>query len=347
MASDNDTGSPAQEYNSPAPSQGLVRSLQRSKGAGSVRTDDQYDSDRTRSASPTGSMAAKPTTGMNINTLLNNDSPTPPAAANTSTGKTTVTVIQPVPAASPAPTKGPGRGNWGHRRKENQGGGSSAAANRSLARAQQHASEEPDSTSFANSRPHGFYLPLNGAVVEPKRSRPLTSHQLAVERYRKERVDFILDRGIRKTHAESKRKRVKEGAMLRTWRRCTALPNGFDSEEEDLNSDSVPAREGVAARALLMMASLRPSPWEQSDWGEEAGALASGMRRVRRRTERWETGEPVVRRKYEDGGDGLAPVESMEGVEGDYEGRGSSMPPGMDYEGEGDDDMDEDEDGEE
>jgi hypothetical protein len=27
--------------------------------------------------------------------------------------------------------------------------------------------------------------------------------------------------------------------------------------------------------------------------------------------------------------------------------RGSSMPPGMDYEGEGDDDMDEDEDGEE
>jgi Ino eighty subunit 1 len=314
MASDNDTGSPAQDYNSPAPSQGLGRSLQRSKGAGSVRTDDQYDSDRTRSASPSGSLAAlplpKPSTGMNINTLLNNDSPTPPATAAPAASAPAQVVT---PAPTTAPAKGPGRGNWGHRRKENHGGAGSSAAVRSLARAQQHASEEPDSSSFAGSRPHGFYLPLNGAVVEPKRSRPLTSHQLAVERYRKERVDFILDRGIRKSHTESKKKRVKEGALLRTWRRCNALPNGFDSEEEDLNSDSVPAREGVAARALLMMASLRPSPWEQSDWGEEAGALASGMRRVRRRTERWETGEPVVRRKYEDGGERLAPVESMEG----------------------------------
>jgi len=352
MASDNDTASPARDYNSPAPSQGRGRGDPNPlKATSSTKTDD--DSDRTRSVSPSGSVNAAPplsvapkqAAGMRINTLLNDDTPPPPAAA-----AAVPAIAASAPTSAPAPSKGPGRGNWGHRRKENQAAAANASggAARSLARAQQQVSEEPDSSLFAGSRPHGFYLPLNGALVEPKRSRPLTSHQLAVERYRKERVDFIVDRGIRNSHVQAKRKRVKEGAVVRAWRRCRALPDGWDSEEEDL-SESVPVREGVAARALLMMASLRPSHWEEGDWGEEASSLASGMRRVRRRTERWETGEPVVRRKHgssqdqeldADGLPSLAPVESTEGMMDVDDQEGSSLPPGgLDYEGE--DDMDE------
>jgi Ino eighty subunit 1 len=357
MASDNDTASPARDFNSPAPSQGRGRSGQKPlKAASSVKTDDQYDSDRTRSASPTGSAVAPPLppkqpAGMRINTILNDDAPISAPAG------TTTPAVAPTPAPAPAlppvstaivtptPAKGPGRGNWGHRRKENQAATAtnSISTGRSLARAQQQASEEPDSSLFAGSRPHGFYLPLNGAVVEPKRSRPLTSHQLAVERYRKERVDFIIDRGIRNSHAEAKRKRVKEGSVLRAWRRSKALPAGWDSEEEDM-SESIPVREGVAARALLMMSSLRPTQWEQGDWGEEASTLASGMRRVRRRTERWETGEPVIRKKHDslqeqeldaNGMPTLAPVDSTEGMDVDEDGaRGSSLPPGMEFENE-------------
>jgi Ino eighty subunit 1 len=352
MASDNDTASPQRDYNSPAPSQGRGRGPNPLKAASSIKTDDQYDTDRTRSVSPTGSIAALPApvqqpAGMRINTILNDDAPTPPAVVAATPIVPTPVATLPI-ASTPIPTstpvKGPGRGNWGHRRKENQASASNNAG-RSLARAQQQVSEEPDSSQISGSRPHGFYLPLNGSVVEPKRSRPLTSHQLAVERYRKERVDFIIDRGIRTSHVQAKRKRVKEGSVLRAWRRSKALPDGWDSEEEDL-SESVPVREGVAARALLMMSSLRPTQWEQGDWGEEASSLASGMRRVRRRTERWETGEPVVRRKHDmlqeqeldaDGMPALAPVDSTEGMDVDDDGpRGSSLPPDMDYENEDD-----------
>jgi Ino eighty subunit 1 len=353
MASDNDTASPQREYNSPAPSQGLGRSGAKPfKAASSIKTDDQYDTDRTRSVSPTGSIIAlhippKQAAGMRINTILNDDAPTPPpvsvaAAPIAPTPPASTLPPIPTPAATSTPGKGPGRGNWGHRRKENQANiAINASSGRSLAKAQQQASEEPDSSQIAGSRPHGFYLPLNGAVVEPKRSRPLTSHQLAVERYRKERVDFIIDRGLRNSHIQAKRKRVKEGSVLRAWRRSKALPDGWDSEEEDL-SESVPAREGVAARALLMMSSLRPTQWEQGDWGEEASSLASGMRRVRRRTERWETGEPVVRKKHDlmqeqeldaDGLPTLAPMESTEGIDAEDDGvRESSPPLGMEYE---------------
>ncbi|KAF2435133.1 hypothetical protein EJ08DRAFT_693024 [Tothia fuscella] len=418
MQSDNDTGSPAQDYNSPAPSQGFAQKL---KGSGSVRTDD-YDSDRTRSASPTGSVNAqplppKPSGGININTLLNNNTPTPPADVSAPIAPLPVlTPIAAAPAPAPAVTtpapessanvslkpKGPGRGNWGYRRKENQANANNTPAyvlastpgtGISRPRAQPIASEEPDAASFNGaSRPHGFYLPLNGAVVEPKRSRPLTSHQVAVERYRKERVDFILEKGIIEAHYESKRKRSNEGALIRTWRRMKALPDGFDSEEEDINlaaalahrennreaiaqlplreqatqsiltmqigssnGDAIAAKEGVAARALLMMSSLRPSPWEESDWGEEAGYLASGMRKVRRRTERWESGAPVVRRRDDREG----ALESMEVDEGGGDGdgggeerRGSVGGMGMgmsmgEYWGEvGDEDMDEDDEGE-
>lgn len=117
MASDNDAGSPAREYNSPAPSQGLARSVRPIQAAGSIK-EDQYDTDRTRSVSPSGShtMAPqpKPAGGMRITTLLNDEAPTPPAAPTPAPAP----VSTAAPTPTPVPSKGPGRGNWGHRRKE-------------------------------------------------------------------------------------------------------------------------------------------------------------------------------------------------------------------------------------
>jgi Ino eighty subunit 1 len=352
MASDNDAGSPARDYNSPAPSQGIGRSVtgRQLQAAGSIR-DDQYDTDRTRSVSPSGSqtmaLPPKPAGGMRINTLLNDEAPTPPPAV-----AATAVPVATALTATPGPAKGPGRGNWGHRRKEKEAHAQTStpiitSSGRTVSRPHHHVSEEPDAAggSSISSRPHGFYIPLNGQLVEPKRSRPLTSHQLAVEKYRRERVDFILDRGIRTQHAVAKRRRTKEGSLMRVWKRCRALPDGWDSEEEGMaaasnlsgaeslgkeggrNGDaSMQGREGVAATALLMMAGLRPVHWEERDWGEEAGHLASGMRKVRRRVERWETGRTVVRKTKGDdvGDDGEDEGEPEEGY-GDAER--SSLPP--------------------
>merc|ERR1711881_512419 len=130
MASDNDPASPARDYGSPAPSQigKPIKNL-----PGDALKEEGYDSDQTRSASPTGSFATMPpqqlppksAPGMRINTLLNDDAPTPPPAA-AAAAAATATPIAPTPA--PAPPKGPGRGNWGHRRKENQLAAAAAAA---------------------------------------------------------------------------------------------------------------------------------------------------------------------------------------------------------------------------
>ncbi|QDS72833.1 hypothetical protein FKW77_006915 [Venturia effusa] len=373
MQSDNDAGSPARDFNSPAPSQGLGRSLVHGQVQASGQgRDDQYDTDRTRSVSPSGSqnmaLPTKPAGGMRINTLLNEDAPTPPAAAvvaqahaaapipasaptSTSMPMPTLTPApapQPIVAAAtptPAPSKGPGRGNWGHRRKEKEAQAQQqsstpvvTSSGRTSIRPQHHISEEPEFAggSSISSRPHGFYIPLNGQLVEPKRHRPLTSHQLAVEKYRRERVEFSLDQGLRKQHAVAKRKRTKESSMMRTWNRCANLPDNYDSEEErmavlngaeGLNGGmSQQGREGVAADALLMMAGLRNTPWEQNDYGEEAAYLASGMRKLRRRTDRWENGGTVVKKVKRDEGaeDGEDEGEPEEGY-GDIE-RSSPAP---------------------
>ena len=168
-----------------------------------------------------------------------------------------------------------------------------------------------DPSSAVTSRPHGYYIPLSGQVQEPKRSRPLTVHQQAVERYRMENVNYILDRGLRDAHVKAKRRRGKDNAssISRAWKRCRALPDMYDSEEGEAHHhlphpnpatgfvNSAQAEAMAAARALVMLSSLKPCHWELNDWGEEAASLASGMRKVRRRTERWESGAQVVRKR--------------------------------------------------
>jgi Ino eighty subunit 1 len=114
-----------------------------------------------------------------------------------------------------------------------------------------------------------------------------------------ENVNYILDRGLREAHVKAKKRRAKDNSSVaRAWKRCRALPDMYDSEEEAAQQHSAAQVEAMAAaRALVMLSSLQPGAWEQNDWGEEATNLASGMRKVRRRTERWETGAQVVRKR--------------------------------------------------
>ncbi len=240
---------------------GLRSKSQHSK-AGSMM--DYYsDTDRTRSVSPADMQShpasSKPVPGMRINTLLNEDEHS--VLPTSGTGK------------------GPGRGNWGRNRNKD------ATAVINVPRLKSKAdyprqTQTPDASSpnigpGGPTGPHGFYLPLNGTDPTQKRSRPLTAHQVAIERYRKERVDYILDRRLRFVYEGHKEYRGKESAIIRAWRRCAALPDGYDTDEDE--GHRLPG--GFATLGTTA---------EPSDFGEEVHSVAQALRRAARRLDRWD-----------------------------------------------------------
>ena len=246
--------------------------------------DDLSDSDRTRSLSPPTeplySPAAKNPPGMQINHLLNED--TPPA--------------RPTPSAAP---KGPGRGNWSRNR-----GTPSASAGRTKPEQPAPTSNNtgsPHINSFnsrpTQSAPHGFYLPLNGAEPSHKRSRPATAHQKAIQSYRQERVNYILDRRLREEHKHARRRRLREGAVARAWKRLKTLPAGYDTDEGI--TAAIAADAPNPAAQTFGFAGLLPLQWEGEggDRGEEASAMAQVVRKASRRLERWEGGVVPVKKK--------------------------------------------------
>jgi Ino eighty subunit 1 len=116
-----------------------------------------------------------------------------------------------------------------------------------------------------------------------RRSRPLTAHQLAVERNRNQRVDYILSRGLRKVHHQAKKQRKQDGAFWRALQRIQKMPDPFeDSEDEDkLSLNPAPFRErGFGGLAQL--------DTEEDDFGEEFAAYAASFRRMSRRLDRWD-----------------------------------------------------------
>ena len=129
-----------------------------------VERDYPSDTDRTRSVSP----PIKATPNMRINTLLNDEAP----------------------MSTPTSHKGGGRSHWSSRTKTGTGGPRSF---RSKLEGGAQDAQSPSGNAPTFSGPHGFYLPLNGSDPAHKRTRPLTQHQLAVEQYRRRRVDVILD----------------------------------------------------------------------------------------------------------------------------------------------------------
>lgn len=85
---------------------------------------------------------------------------------------------------------------------------------------------------FEASSPGGPQL-IEGIVA--RKPRPPTAHQLAVERNRSQRVEYILDKGIRKAHRAARKARKSEGAVVRAARRIAAMENPFDDSEGEDN----------------------------------------------------------------------------------------------------------------
>ncbi|KAF2015966.1 hypothetical protein BU24DRAFT_492146 [Aaosphaeria arxii CBS 175.79] len=271
VLADDGASTPGKDRQSPSHGSGrgrgkLAKSL--------IERDYPSDTDRTRSASPPGSVyntAKKGTPNMRINTLLNEDGP----------------------SSSPAP-KGPGRGNW----SRNRNNGPRSLKNKIEVQVASQDGQSP-ATSQAPTV-HGFYLPLNGADPSHKRSRPLTQHQLAVEQYRRRRVEVILDRKIRVEYKRAEKRRRKEGALMRAWIRCKGMSPGYDTDDEDniLAIQKQDAELGTKTPPP-MFAGLVPIDYsgEVNDHGEESYYRSKMYTRALRRLERWDGGKDIVRTK--------------------------------------------------
>ncbi|KAI9775787.1 MAG: hypothetical protein M1835_005704 [Candelina submexicana] len=161
--------------------------------------------------------------------------------------------------------------------------------------------QQPDSSSPA---PPGSNHPiLHPDGVAQRRPRPLTAHQLAVEKNRRARVNYILDRQLRAAHERHHSKRQKDGAFFRAWMRAAAMGDCEDSEEEG----------GSGLGGLLQ------THREPDDFGAEATLYAAAVRRAARRLERWEDGglsakSVIPKRRIK--------IERSFGDEGEDEGEG-------------------------
>lgn len=255
-----------------SPSHGSARG--RGKLAKSIiERDYPSDTDRTRSVSPPGSVyntAKKGTPNMRINTILNEDG---------------------IPI-TPALTKGPGRGNWSRNR--------SGGPRNFKAKLDPTGSQDGQSPSTGVPAVHGFYLPLNGSDPSHKRTRPLTQHQLAVEQYRRRRVEVILDRNLRVEYKRAEKRRRADGSFIRTWIRCKGMTSGYDTDEESHHQAIQQQDMEVGTKTPPpMFAGLVPLNYsgEVNDHGEESYYRAKMLNRALRRMERWEDGRDVVRTK--------------------------------------------------
>jgi Ino eighty subunit 1 len=239
-----------------------------------IERDYPSDTDRTRSVSPPGSIyntGKKATPNMRINTLLNDD----------------------VPVTTPA-SKGTGRGNWPRNR--------TAAVRGFKSKLDQSNSQDglqsPSGNAPTFSGPHGFYLPLNGADPSHKRTRPLTQHQLAVEQYRRRRVEVILDRGVRIEYQAAAKRRRAQSPLLRAWIRCKGMQDGYDTDEE-ANTQAIHQQdiEVGAKTPPPIPAGLIPIDFggEVDDRGEEAYYRAKMLTRALRRMERWDENRSTIR----------------------------------------------------
>ncbi|KAF3005758.1 hypothetical protein E8E13_006934 [Curvularia kusanoi] len=230
-----------------------------------IERDYPSDTDRTRSVSP----AAKATPNMRINTLLNDDAP----------------------MSTPAPSKSAGRSNWS-RSKAGTGGPRSF---RSKLDAHAQDAQSPSGNAPTFSGPHGFYLPLNGSDPAHKRTRPLTQHQLAVEQYRRRRVDVILDRGLRIEYQAAAKRRRTANSFLRAWIRCKGMADGYDTEDEAQGGHTATNNQDDHASTNTpppMPAGLVPLDFggEVNDHGEESYYRAKMLSRAIRRLDHWENG---------------------------------------------------------
>lgn len=124
-------------------------------------------------------------------------------------------------------------------------------------------------------------------IPSMRRSRPLTAHQLAVERNRNQRVDYILSRGLRKKHHHSRKMRRQEGAFLRALKRTNNMVDPLEDSEEEVAWAAL--QKNIGPFREKGFGGLVPLDSEEDDFGEEMSAYAAAFRRMGRRLARWDS----------------------------------------------------------
>ncbi|OLN82089.1 Ino eighty subunit 1 [Colletotrichum chlorophyti] len=146
---------------------------------------------------------------------------------------------------------------------------------------------------FEGSSPAGPSHHTPEGIVARK-PRPPTAHQIAVERNRNQRVEYILDRGIRRQHHKARKLRRQDGAIYRAYKRIQQMENPFeDSEGEDgprkqlanVGDKTTGAFRERGFGGLVLLTT------EKDDFGEEVSAYAAALRRSSRRLARWSAHE--------------------------------------------------------
>lgn len=198
-------------------------------------------------------------------------------------------------------------------------------------------------SSPAPGGPGSSGAPTIDGVVAARKPRPPTAHQIAVENNRAQRVNHIIDRGVRKAHHYARKSRRADGAIYRAVRRLRAATD----DEHPIIPDPVDDSEGeetIIENQRIMRAGVnQPDPAlhcgvyhgkktpyrsrgfgglclllreEEDDFGEEVATYAAAFRRATRRLERWhETGpnsvvRPIKRPRV------VAPGDEAGGVNG-------------------------------
>lgn len=125
------------------------------------------------------------------------------------------------------------------------------------------------------------YVPIQSRFVnEPtllqqsaRRPRPLTQHQLAVEQYRRQRIEYLLSRRKNETYRLLRAKRESQIPFGRCGRLLQGVPDGYDTEDEENSWGK---------------GGLLPNPEEEEDFGECANYFLSVIRKATRRLDRWD-----------------------------------------------------------
>ncbi|KAI9809880.1 MAG: hypothetical protein M1825_000313 [Sarcosagium campestre] len=123
-----------------------------------------------------------------------------------------------------------------------------------------------------------------------RKQRPLTAHQIAVERNRQQRVDYLLDRRLRRIFSRRRRARKQEGAVWRAWKRNEALIDPFYDTDCDLTWNAESSKPFIESGPAGLIALES----EEEDYGEEIGAYTAAVRRTGRRLFRWDQLEAGV-----------------------------------------------------
>ncbi|KAL2019624.1 hypothetical protein VTK56DRAFT_9439 [Thermocarpiscus australiensis] len=179
---------------------------------------------------------------------------------------------------------------------------------------------------FDGSSPRSGERVIEG--VANRKPRPPTAHQLAVERNRNERVNYILDRGLRKSHHRSRKQRRVDGSIIRALDRLAQMQDPFDdSEDEDviahmrhclMTGSQLPDARRFRERGYGGLCQLKDEP---DDFGEEFSSFAAALRRSHRRLSRWESHDgpdlgvvrPVKRPKVVNGAGGHGDDDDVDG----------------------------------